>query len=136
MKRKRGNSELHAYDVEVRGDVAVRVGFWAESFGSRFEILWWNSTAPAFRPCKESISDGSPTKRIQVMNLRKALSLGLRLAFVFLLGVMFTGKEARVAAQSFRGGIRGVVIDAHGLLVPGAKVVARNLGTSETREVA
>jgi hypothetical protein len=70
------------------------------------------------------------------MNLRKALSLGLRLAFVFLLGVMFTGKEARVAAQSFRGGIRGEVTDAHGLHVPGAKVVARNLGTSETREVA
>jgi hypothetical protein len=30
----------HAYDVEVRGDVAVCVGFWAESFGSGFEILW------------------------------------------------------------------------------------------------
>jgi len=39
------------------------------------------------------------------------------------------------AAQSFRGGIRGEITDAHGLPVAGAKVIARNLGTSETREV-
>jgi outer membrane receptor protein involved in Fe transport len=41
-----------------------------------------------------------------------------------------------VAAQSFRGAIRGEITDAHGLPVPGAKVTARNLGTSETREVS
>src|SRR6202790_3092650 len=38
-------------------------------------------------------------------------------------------------AQSFRGGIRGSILDAHSLPVAGAKVTARNLGTSETREV-
>jgi hypothetical protein len=38
-------------------------------------------------------------------------------------------------AQSFRGSIRGRIADAHSLAVPGAKITARNLGTSETREV-
>src|ERR1700682_2245880 len=37
--------------------------------------------------------------------------------------------------QSYRGGIRGSVLDAHSLRVAGANVTARNLGTSETREV-
>src|SRR5271165_5567842 len=69
------------------------------------------------------------------MNVRKVVSLGLRLALVFLAGMAFTGSETRLSAQSFRGGIRGEVTDAHGLHVAGAKVVARNLGTSETREV-
>ena len=69
------------------------------------------------------------------MNSRSVFSSGLRLALVFLLGIMFAGREALLAAQSFRGVIRGEVTDAHGLHVPGAKVVARNLGTSETREV-
>jgi outer membrane receptor protein involved in Fe transport len=69
------------------------------------------------------------------MNSLKVFSFGLRLAFVFLLGMMFAGRETRLFAQSFRGVIRGEVNDAHGLHVVGAKVVARNLGTSETREV-
>jgi outer membrane receptor protein involved in Fe transport len=38
-------------------------------------------------------------------------------------------------AQSFRGSIRGTVTDAHNLSIAGAKITARNLGTSETREV-
>src|SRR5258708_16171876 len=38
-------------------------------------------------------------------------------------------------AQSFRGSIRGTITDAHSLAIPGAKITARNLGTSETREV-
>ena len=38
-------------------------------------------------------------------------------------------------AQSFRGSIRGAMTDAHSLAIPGAKITARNLGTSETREV-
>jgi hypothetical protein len=45
----------------------------------------------------------------------------------------FTLVPAR--SQSYRGGIRGSVLDAHSLRVAGAKVTARNLGTSETREV-
>lgn len=39
------------------------------------------------------------------------------------------------SAQSFRGSIRGTVIDAHSLSIAGAKVTARNLDTTETREV-
>jgi len=73
--------------------------------------------------------------RIEIMNLRKVVLSGLQLALVFLLGMVFTGRDARLAAQSFRGGIRGEVTDTQGLRVAGAKVVARNLGTSETREV-
>ncbi len=69
------------------------------------------------------------------MNLRKVFSLGLRLALILLLGMMLAGRETILFAQSFRGVIRGEVNDAHGLHVVGAKVVARNLGTSETREV-
>jgi hypothetical protein len=38
-------------------------------------------------------------------------------------------------AQSFRGSVRGSITDAHSLVIPGAKITARNLGTSETREV-
>jgi len=38
-------------------------------------------------------------------------------------------------AQSFRGGIRGAVTDSSGGVLAGAKITARNLGTSETREV-
>jgi hypothetical protein len=38
-------------------------------------------------------------------------------------------------AQSFRGSVRGTITDAHALAIPGAKITARNLGTSETREV-
>jgi hypothetical protein len=40
-----------------------------------------------------------------------------------------------IQAQTFRGAIRGEVTDPHSLPVAGAKVVARNLGTSESREV-
>jgi hypothetical protein len=69
------------------------------------------------------------------MNLRGVAFLGLRLGLVFLFVLLLSGNFANVAAQSFRGGIRGEITDAHGLPVAGAKVIARNLGTSETREV-
>ena len=69
------------------------------------------------------------------MNLRRAVSLGLRLGLVFLFVLLFNENSGNAAAQSFRGGIRGEITDAHGLRVAGAKVIARNLGTSETREV-
>jgi len=69
------------------------------------------------------------------MNLRSVVSLGSRLGLLSLLAFILNGDFANVAAQSFRGGIRGEVTDAHGLHVAGAKVTARNLGTSETREV-
>src|SRR6202166_1271799 len=80
--------------------------------------------------------DGSRKKKEQVMNLRSAVSLGLRLGLVLLFVFLVNENFANVAAQSFRGGIRGEITDAHGLRVAGAKVTARNLGTSETREVA
>lgn len=67
------------------------------------------------------------------MNGRNAFSLGLRAALLVLLMLAVGGRN--VAAQSFRGSIRGDITDAHGLQVAGAKVVVRNLGTSETREV-
>lgn len=69
------------------------------------------------------------------MNARNAFSLGFRSFFVFLLAVGLAGTVAVVSAQSFRGVIRGEVVDSQGLYVAQAKVVARNLGTSETREV-
>ena len=69
------------------------------------------------------------------MNLRSAVSIGLRLVLVSLLFVAAIPSAVKLAAQSFRGAIRGEVTDPHGLHVAGAKVVARNLGTSETREV-
>ena len=69
------------------------------------------------------------------MNERNGFSLGLQWVFVFLLAMILSGTEARVSAQSFRGSIRGEVTDSQGLHVAGAKIVARNLGTSESREV-
>ena len=69
------------------------------------------------------------------MNGPIGVTTGLRLVvlsfFVFLLNY----PASHLSAQSFRGGIRGEITDAHGLHVAGAKVVARNLGTSESREV-
>ena len=69
------------------------------------------------------------------MNLRSAVALGLRLGLVFLFVLLLNEQFGNTAAQSFRGGIRGEITDAHGLPLAGAKVIARNLGTSETREV-
>jgi outer membrane receptor protein involved in Fe transport len=69
------------------------------------------------------------------MNLRNAVVLGLRLGLVFLFVLLLSADFGNAAAQSFRGAIRGEITDAHGLRVAGAKVIARNLGTSETREV-
>jgi len=68
------------------------------------------------------------------MNLRRSVSEVFRYK-VLLLALFAVASAANVAAQSFRGGIRGEVKDPHGLQVAGAKVVARNLGTSESREV-
>jgi hypothetical protein len=69
------------------------------------------------------------------MKLRSAFSPFLQFSFVLLALLAVSGTTSRLAAQSFRGGIRGEITDAHGLHVAGAKVVARNLATSETREV-
>jgi hypothetical protein len=69
------------------------------------------------------------------MKLRSGVLFGKRLAVILLFVLGFTGRQADVAAQSFRGGIRGEITDAKDLRVAGAKVVARNLATSETREV-
>jgi len=69
------------------------------------------------------------------MNVRNGISLAIRIAVVFLFAFFLHQQGTNLKAQSFRGGIRGEVTDPHGLHVAGAKVVARNLGTSETREV-
>src|SRR6266849_1705545 len=50
-----------------------------------------------------------------------------------LLSLVFVSPPA--FAQSFRGSIRGVITDSSGAVISGAKVTARNVGTSETREV-
>src|SRR5260370_26101309 len=68
------------------------------------------------------------------MNLWSAVALGLRLGLVFIFVLLLNEQFGNTAAQSFRGGIRGEITDAPGLPGAGAKVIARNLGTSETRE--
>ncbi len=69
------------------------------------------------------------------MKLRSVFSLGIRIGITLLFVVALSGSRANLAAQSFRGTIRGAVSDSSGAVIPGAKVTARNLGTSETREV-
>jgi len=69
------------------------------------------------------------------MKVRDGVILGLRLRLLFLVVFFLNARAGYLSAQSFRGSIRGEIIDAHGLHVGGAKVVARNLGTSESREV-
>lgn len=69
------------------------------------------------------------------MKFRASLLLAVRLAFAFALVLILAGPSAFLSAQSFRGSIRGEVTDVQGLPVAGASAVARNLGTSETREV-
>jgi outer membrane receptor protein involved in Fe transport len=69
------------------------------------------------------------------MKLRTIFFLAVRLGFVLLSVVAFAGPKAFLSAQSFRGSIRGEVTDVQGLPVAGANAVARNLGTSESREV-
>jgi hypothetical protein len=69
------------------------------------------------------------------MRLRSAISFGLRFTTALSLLLIFSGIFSTVQAQSFRGGIRGEVTDAKDLRVAGAKVTARNLATSETREI-
>ncbi len=69
------------------------------------------------------------------MKLRSVFSIGFRIAVILNFVVAFSSSRANLAAQSFRGSIRGDITDARGLHVAGAKIVARNLATSETREV-
>src|SRR5215472_1110455 len=69
------------------------------------------------------------------MKPRSLFSGTVRSVGLWLFAVLLAGGVAGVSAQSFRGSIRGEVLDAHGLQVAGASVVARNLATSETREV-
>lgn len=69
------------------------------------------------------------------MKLQGVLSFGLQIAMALFVFAALSGSRANLAAQSFRGGIRGEITDAHGLHIAGAMVIARNLATSETREV-
>ena len=69
------------------------------------------------------------------MKPRSLFSGTVRSVGLWLFAVPLAGDVAGVSAQSFRGSIRGEVLDAHGLQVAGASVVARNLATSETRGV-
>src|SRR6266849_1061891 len=69
------------------------------------------------------------------MKPSRQLSSGHRSALIYftLLSLLFV--VAPAFAQSFRGSIRGVITDSSGAVISGAKVTARNVGTSETREV-
>jgi len=69
------------------------------------------------------------------MRLGSTISLGLQMTAALFLLLVLSGVTSIVRAQSFRGGIRGEVTDAKDLRVAGAKVVARNLATSEAREI-
>jgi hypothetical protein len=69
------------------------------------------------------------------MKARSGFSIGIQGIWFLMLAAVLSGGVERLQAQSFRGAIRGQVTDPHGLHVVGAKVVARNLGTSESREV-
>src|SRR5277367_1426237 len=69
------------------------------------------------------------------MKVAKTSRLRFRLLFFFLLALALFDRNTPLLAQSFRGAIRGEVTDAPGLAIADAKVIARNLGTSETREV-
>jgi len=69
------------------------------------------------------------------MSVRGGVISRLRLVFLFLIVFFLNYQASNLSAQSFRGSIRGEITDAHGLHIAGAKVVARNLGTSESREV-
>ena len=69
------------------------------------------------------------------MKARNVFAVAIRTLGISLLLPLLIVSIDGLAAQSFRGAIRGEVVDAAGLHVAGAKVVARNLGTSETREV-
>ena len=69
------------------------------------------------------------------MNRFKKFLYVLRMAFSLSLLLLLAGTSAFLAAQSFRGSIRGEITDASGSVIPGAKIVARNLGTSDSREV-
>jgi len=51
------------------------------------------------------------------------------------LAVFFALVAPSAHAQSFRGGIRGVITDSSGGVIANAKVVARNVNTNEAREV-
>src|SRR5215470_8630500 len=83
----------------------------------------------------DSIQAESQMIKEQIMKVRDGVASGLRLALLFLLVFFLNYQAPNLRAQSFRGSIRGEITDAHGLHVAGAKVVARNLGTSESREV-
>jgi len=83
----------------------------------------------------DSIPAESQMIEEQIMDARDGVASGLRLASLFLLVFFLNYQAPNLHAQSFRGSIRGEITDAHSLHVAGAKVVARNLGTSETREV-
>jgi hypothetical protein len=69
------------------------------------------------------------------MKLPSVVSIGFRVATVLVFVAAFSGSRGNLVAQSFRGSIRGEITDARGLQVAGAIVTARNLATSETREV-
>ncbi len=59
----------------------------------------------------------------------------LRFVLALLSLLLLSATPLLLRAQSFRGGIRGVVTDSSGAVIPGARLTARNINTSETREV-
>jgi hypothetical protein len=74
-------------------------------------------------------------KKDRAMNHLKTYSNWLKAVFIVLFLLLLAGTGSILAGQSFRGSIRGEITDASGFAIPGAKIVARNLGTSESREI-
>jgi outer membrane receptor protein involved in Fe transport len=54
--------------------------------------------------------------------------------YLFAFALFFALAAVSVPAQSFRGSIRAAVADSQGLPIANARITARNLATSETRE--
>ena len=69
--------------------------------------------------------------------MRITMIKGIR-AITFSIAVLLASFLAMTPnfAQSFRGSIRGTLTDQSGAVVPGTKIVVRNLATGETREAA
>ena len=64
------------------------------------------------------------------MNLRSAVSFGLRLGLMFLFALVVNGNFTDVAAQSFRGAIRGEITDVEQVerAVDGATIIYHLVG--------
>jgi Carboxypeptidase regulatory-like domain/TonB-dependent Receptor Plug Domain len=116
----------------IGGDV-VAPGALLILFAAVIGFLLFGCTG--MHPGTDAISNGSQKIKEKVMTWPGGFAVRLSTGLLLLLAILCGSGTGNLLAQSFRGAIRGELTDAHGLHVAGAKVVARNLGTSETREV-